>query len=57
MFRALLLHLQDSLHKRNLVYCVCIISVGCDTIAEKPNAIYAASPEDEQVMLETCRGP
>jgi hypothetical protein len=29
MFRALLAHLQDSLHKRHLVYCVRIMSLGC----------------------------
>jgi hypothetical protein len=28
MFQALLAHLQDSLHKRHLVYCVSVISVG-----------------------------
>jgi hypothetical protein len=50
MFRALLAHPQEALHKRHLVYCVRIMSVGCDTVAVAP-------PEDEQVMLETCRGP
>jgi hypothetical protein len=29
MFRALLAHLKEALHKRHLVYCVRIISVGC----------------------------
>jgi hypothetical protein len=29
MFRALLAHIQDSLHKRHLVYCVRVMSVGC----------------------------
>jgi hypothetical protein len=46
MFRALLAHPQEALHKRHLVYCVRVMSVGCE-----------APPEDEQVMLETCRGP
>jgi hypothetical protein len=29
MFRALLAHPQDSLHKRPSVYFVCVMSVGC----------------------------
>jgi hypothetical protein len=29
MFRALLAHPQEVLHKRNLVYCLRVISVGC----------------------------
>jgi hypothetical protein len=33
MFRALLAHPQEALHKRHLVYCVCVITVGCATIA------------------------
>jgi hypothetical protein len=33
MFRALLAHPHEALHKRRLVYCVRIISVGCDTVA------------------------
>jgi hypothetical protein len=33
MFRALLAHPQEALHKRHLVYCVRIMSVGCATIA------------------------
>jgi hypothetical protein len=65
MFRALLVHPQEALNKRQLVYCVCIVSVGWATIAVKltlyawniPNAVCAALPEDDQVMLETCRGP
>jgi hypothetical protein len=32
MFQALLAHLQEALHKRQLVYCVCM-SAGCGTIA------------------------
>jgi hypothetical protein len=70
MFRALLAHLQEAPHKRHLVYCVRILSVGCGTVAMKlkpchshshvrstPNAVCEAPPEDEQVMLETCTGP
>jgi hypothetical protein len=33
MFRALPAHPQEALHKRHLVYCVRIMSVGCDTVA------------------------
>jgi hypothetical protein len=33
MFRALLAHPQEAIHKRNLVYCVRIMSVGCGTVA------------------------
>jgi hypothetical protein len=33
MFLALLTHPQEALHKRHLVYCVCIMSVDCATIA------------------------
>jgi hypothetical protein len=46
MFRALLAHPQESLHKRHLVYARNIL-----------NAVCVATPEDEQVMLETCRCP
>jgi hypothetical protein len=42
MFRALHAHLQESLHKQ-LVYYLRVV-------CEPP-------PEDDQVMLETCRGP
>jgi hypothetical protein len=34
MFRAFLAHPQEALHKRHLVYCVRIMSVGCGTVAE-----------------------
>jgi hypothetical protein len=58
MFRALLAHPQEVLHKRHLVYCVCI-SVGCGTVDARsiPNAVCVSPPEDEQVMIGTCRGP
>jgi hypothetical protein len=32
MFRALLAHLQEALHKRYLVYCVRVMSVGCTLV-------------------------
>jgi hypothetical protein len=71
MFRALLAHPQEALHKRQFLYCMLIMSVGCGTVAVKlkpchsqltlhvrniPNAVCEAPPEDEKVMLETGRG-
>jgi hypothetical protein len=32
MFRGLLAHPQEVLHKLHLVYCVCVMSVGCTRI-------------------------
>jgi hypothetical protein len=63
MFRALLAHPQEVLHKRHLVYCH-----GCSetaTVAQPTDIIHTqytkcrcvAPPGDEQVMLETCRDP
>jgi hypothetical protein len=66
IFRALLAHPQEALHKRHLVYCVRVKSVSCypDWCSQLtyharniPSAVCAVPPEDEQVMLETCRGP
>jgi hypothetical protein len=72
MFRALLAYPQEALHKRHLVYCVRIMSVGCVSVAVKlqswhshltlnssniPSIICVAPPDDEQVMLEICRSP
>jgi hypothetical protein len=59
MFRALLAHSQEALHKRYLVYCVRVMSVGCARIevplqswfSNTPSAACVAPPEDEQVML------
>jgi hypothetical protein len=34
MFRALLVHLQEALHKRHLVYCVRVMSVGVLRMSE-----------------------
>jgi hypothetical protein len=56
MLRALLAHPQEALHKRHLVYCVRVMSVGCTRIGV-PSVACAAPTEDEHVMLETCRGP
>jgi hypothetical protein len=61
MFRALLAHPKEALHKQRLVYCVRVMSVGCTRTGVEharniPSAVCFAPPEDEQVMLETCRG-
>jgi hypothetical protein len=53
MFRALFAHPQKTLHKRHLVYCVRVMSVAHNI----PSAVCVTPPDDEQVMLETCRGP
>jgi hypothetical protein len=59
MFRALLAHPQEAWHKRHLVYCGRVMSVGCyqDLSGTEPSAACATPSEDEQVMLETCRSP
>jgi hypothetical protein len=51
MFRALLSHPQEAQNIRHLVYCVGVLARNI------PSAACAAGPKDEQVMLETCRGP
>jgi hypothetical protein len=62
MFRALLAHPQKVLHKRHLVYCVRAVSLqSCHSqlilyARIIPSAVCVEPPEDEQVMLETCRG-
>jgi hypothetical protein len=69
MFQALLAHPQEVLNKRHLVYCGRVMSVGCTRIGVErcsqltyharniPSVACVVPPEDEQVMLETCRGP
>jgi hypothetical protein len=73
MFRALLAYPQEALHKRQFVYCVrkCQLAVArlhavslqsCYSqltmyAPNIPNAACVAPPEDEQVMVEACRGP
>jgi hypothetical protein len=52
MLRALLAHTQEGTHKRQLVYCLRVMSVGCTR-----NNPSVAHPEDEQVKLETRRAP
>jgi hypothetical protein len=56
MFRALLAQPQVPLHKKHLVYCVRVMSVGCyQGCSSNPSAVCAAYPEDQQVMLQICR--
>jgi hypothetical protein len=64
MFRALFAHPEEVLHKRQLVYCVRVMSVGCTrtglelvSLDTSSVPLCVASPQDEQVMLETCRCP
>jgi hypothetical protein len=65
MFRTLFAHPQEALHKRHLVYCVRVMLVKLQSWCSQltyhelnmPSAVCAVPPEDEQVMLETCRGP
>jgi hypothetical protein len=62
MFQELFADPQEAL----LVYCMRAMSVGYISTPilvqptdsrNIPNAACVAPPEDEQVMLETCRGP
>jgi hypothetical protein len=61
MFLPLFAHPQEVLHKRHLVYGIRVMSVGCHQgwsgTRNIPSAVCVAPSEDEQVMLETCRGP
>jgi hypothetical protein len=64
MFRALLAHPQEALHKQHLVCCVRIMSVKLQPCHSQltlyarniPNVVCVTPPEDEEVMLETGRG-
>jgi hypothetical protein len=68
VFRSLCAHPQETPHKQHLVYCMHVMSVGFTRIEvlmqptdiihmHIPSVACVAPPEDEQVMLETCRGP
>jgi hypothetical protein len=58
MFQPLLAYPQETLHKQHLVYCLCIMKLQSwhsqITLYARniPSAVYAAPPEDEQVMLQ-----
>jgi hypothetical protein len=56
MFQALLAHPQEALHNQHLVYCVRVMSVGCTRIEALQYAT-VGPPEDEQVLLKTCKSP
>jgi hypothetical protein len=47
MFRVLLAHPQEVLNKKHLVYCICIMSVDCGTVAVPA----IVPPEDEQPSI------
>jgi hypothetical protein len=63
MFRALLAHPQQALHKQHLIYCVRVLSVElqswCSQLIQHAlniqNGACVAPTEDEQVMLETFK--
>jgi hypothetical protein len=58
IFRALPAHPQVALYKLHLVYCMRCHSQLALYECITPSAVCAAPPPvDEQVMLETCRGP
>jgi hypothetical protein len=44
MFRALVAHLQEAVHKRHLVYCMRVMSVGCTSI--EAEALILMQPAD-----------
>jgi hypothetical protein len=50
MFQALFAYRQEAPHIKQLVYFVRIMSAGC-----YPIVVYAVPPDDEQVVLETCK--
>jgi hypothetical protein len=54
MCRALFAHPQEVLHKR---ISTPILVQPTDITRSIPSAVRVAPPEDEQVMLETRRGP
>jgi hypothetical protein len=64
MFRALLAYPQEALHKGTW-YIACVLcqlaAPGLEWNSARnariPSAVCVAPPEDEQVMLETRRGP
>jgi hypothetical protein len=45
MFRALLANPQEAHHKRYLVYCVCVMSVGCTRIGVELQSVQSRGME------------
>jgi hypothetical protein len=66
MFQALLAEVKEALHKQHSVYCMPIMSAVCYqgwsgtltlvATSQHTTVVNAVPPEDEQVVLETCRG-
>jgi hypothetical protein len=55
MFRKLFVHPQEVLHKRHLVYCMRIMSVGCATIAVQFILIYYdARSAKHYILISKC---
>jgi hypothetical protein len=52
MFRALLDHPQEALHKWNLVYCVRVMSVGCTKIEVEYSNTGAANCHNTQAIYQ-----
>jgi hypothetical protein len=52
MFRALFAHPQEALH--NVIH---FNAAAAKNARHIPTAVHIAPSKDEQVMLETCRGP
>jgi hypothetical protein len=57
MFGALLAHPQEALHKSTLYIACVLCQLAAPRLEWNTSAVCAASPEYEQVMLETCTGP
>jgi hypothetical protein len=57
MFRALLAHPLEALHRLHLGYIACVVYQLAAPGLEFHSNPGATPPEDEQVMLETCRSP
>jgi hypothetical protein len=56
MFRALVAHLQEALHKQHKISSTPVLVQPTDS-RRIPSAVCEAATENEQVMVETCRGP
>jgi hypothetical protein len=60
MFRALLAHPQEALHNGTWYIAFVLCQLAATKVGVErniPSVVCGAPPEDEQVILETCRGP
>jgi hypothetical protein len=61
MFRALPAHPQEALHKRHLVYCVRVMSVGCTGLKWKsnptPNLVQPTDITRSSIPSAVCVAP